>query len=66
MPVRNRVRGDAMEIALRLWTFVHGAASLQIDKDYLTIAPQLDVNRLIADAIPGLLGAPGSPKRRAG
>src|SRR6185312_14158525 len=22
---RNRVRGDALEIALRLWTFVHGA-----------------------------------------
>jgi AcrR family transcriptional regulator len=61
---RNRVRGDAMEIALRLWTFVHGAASLQIDKDYLAIAPQLDVNRLIADATPGLLGAgPRSSKR---
>src|SRR5262245_51810054 len=63
---RNCVRGDAMEIALRLWTFVHGAASLQIDRDYLTIAPQLDVNRLIADATPGLLGAPRSRKRRAG
>ena len=52
---KNRVRGDALEIALRLWTFVHGAASLLIDKDYLVIAPQLDVNRLIADATPGLL-----------
>jgi AcrR family transcriptional regulator len=59
---KNRVRGDAMEIALRLWTFVHGAASLQIDQDYLAIAPGLDVNRLIADASPGLLG--GKPSRR--
>ena len=59
---KNRVRGDALQIALRLWTFVHGAASLQIDKDYLVIAPQLDVNRLIADATPGLL-AP-SPRKR--
>jgi AcrR family transcriptional regulator len=55
---KNRVRGDALEIALRLWTFVHGAASLRIDQDYLAIAPGLDVNRLIADAAPGLLGAP--------
>jgi AcrR family transcriptional regulator len=59
---RNRVRGDALEIALRLWTFVHGAASLQIDEDYLAIAPDLDVNRLIANATPGLL-AP-SPRKR--
>ncbi len=61
---KNRVRGDALEIALRLWTFVHGAASLLIDKDYLVVAPELDVNRLIADATPGLLGtAPPSRKR---
>jgi AcrR family transcriptional regulator len=60
---KNRVRGDAQEIALRLWTFVHGAASLQIDQDYLVIAPDLDVNRLIANATPGLLApAPRSRK----
>jgi AcrR family transcriptional regulator len=60
---KNRVRGDAQEIALRLWTFVHGAASLVIDQDYHAIAPQLDVNSLIANATPGLLaGAPRSPK----
>ena len=59
---KNRVRGDALEIALRLWTFVHGAASLLIDKDYLEIAPQLDVNSLIANAVPGLL-APSRSKR---
>jgi AcrR family transcriptional regulator len=61
---RNRVRGDALQIALRLWTFVHGAASLQIDKDYLVIAPDLDVNRLIADATPGLLGAAPRGRKR--
>jgi AcrR family transcriptional regulator len=61
---KNRVRGDALEIALRLWTFVHGAASLQIDKDYLVIAPDLDVNRLIADATPGLLGIAAHSRKR--
>jgi AcrR family transcriptional regulator len=61
---RNRVRGDALEIALRLWTFVHGAASLEIDQDYLVIAPELDVNRLIADATPGLL-ASNPPRRKS-
>jgi AcrR family transcriptional regulator len=62
---RNRVRGDALEIALRLWTFVHGAASLHIDKDYLAICPQIDVNRLIAKATPGLLGALPRKRRTA-
>jgi AcrR family transcriptional regulator len=59
---KNRVKGDALEIAMRLWTFVHGAASLMIDKDYLEMAPQLDVNSLIANATPGLLG---SARRRS-
>jgi AcrR family transcriptional regulator len=59
---KNRVQGDAQEIALRLWTFVHGAASLVIDQDYEVIAPQLDVNNLIANATPGLLAA--SPRLR--
>jgi AcrR family transcriptional regulator len=59
---KNRVRGDALEISLRLWTFVHGAACLQIDKEYLAMAPELDVNCLIANAAPGLLGA--TPRRQ--
>ena len=54
---RNNVRGDAQQIALSLWTFVHGAASLLIDQDYDTVAPGIDVNQLIAAATPGLLGA---------
>jgi AcrR family transcriptional regulator len=61
---RNKVRGDAQEIALRLWTFVHGAASLLIDRDYDSVAPQIDVNHLIASATPGLLAA--SPRAAKG
>jgi AcrR family transcriptional regulator len=52
---RNKVRGDAQEIALKLWTFVHGAASLLIDQDYEVVAPGIDVDKLIASATPGLL-----------
>src|SRR5262249_25093909 len=54
---RNKVRGDAQLIALRLWTFVHGAASLLIDQDYAAIAPNIEINQLIAGATPGLLAA---------
>ncbi len=46
---------DARQVALRLWTFVHGAASLLIDEDYAHIAPDLDVYALIAEATPRLL-----------
>lgn len=53
----NKVRGDAQQIALRLWTFVHGAASLLIDQDYNLVAPNIDINELIAGATPGLLAA---------
>src|SRR5215510_6337777 len=60
---RNKVRGDAQEIALKLWTFVHGAASLLIDQDYEAVAPGIDVNRLIAAATPGLLGATRRPAK---
>lgn len=51
----QNVDGDADEIAIRLWTFVHGAASLLIDQDYARVAPELDVRVLIARATPGLL-----------
>jgi AcrR family transcriptional regulator len=60
---RNKVPGDAQEIALRLWTFVHGAASLLIDQDYDSVAPGIDVNRLIAAATPGLLGSTRRPAK---
>ena len=54
---------DAEETALRLWTFVHGASSLQLDGDYDRVAPGLDVHQLIADATPMLLGV--TPDKRA-
>lgn len=53
---RNDVRGNPHEIAIRLWTFVHGASSLLIDGDYAVVAPGLDVDALLEGATPGLLG----------
>jgi AcrR family transcriptional regulator len=47
---------DARAVALRLWTFVHGAASLLIDDDYAHVAPGMDVDELIEAATPALLG----------
>ncbi len=61
---------DAEQVALRLWTFVHGASSLQLDGDYERVAPGVDVHQLIADATPRLLGvapeklAPARVKKR--
>lgn len=46
---------DARKIALSLWTFVHGAASLDIDKDYDKVAPGIDVAALMASVAPLLL-----------
>lgn len=59
----NHVRGDPQAIALRLWTFVHGAASLLIDQDYEAVAPTIDVNQLIANATPGLLSSSAKQRR---
>ncbi|MGI9463434.1 MAG: TetR/AcrR family transcriptional regulator [Aestuariivirgaceae bacterium] len=53
---RHNVPGDPETIAVRLWTFVHGAASLLIDEDYAKVAPGLDVEALIAETTPSLLG----------
>jgi len=52
---RNGVDGDPSVIAVRLWTFVHGAASLLIDEDYQVVAPDLDVEAMIAEVAPHLL-----------
>jgi AcrR family transcriptional regulator len=46
---------DAEAIALRLWTFVHGASSLELDGDYARVARGLDVRKMIADVTPKLL-----------
>lgn len=52
---RNSVSGDARQIALELWTLVHGAACLVIDEDYEKVAPGLDAARLIAEVTPKIL-----------
>lgn len=54
---------DAEQIAIRLWTFVHGASSLQLDGDYERVAPGVDVHNLIADVTPRLLGV--APEKHA-
>jgi AcrR family transcriptional regulator len=51
----NGVAGDPRAIAIRLWTFVHGAAALVIDEDYAVVAPDLDVAAMIRDTTPMLL-----------
>jgi AcrR family transcriptional regulator len=56
---RNNLSADAPTIALSLWTFVHGAASLDIDKDYDKVMPGLDVAALMARATAQLLSAKG-------
>jgi len=50
------VEGDADDIALKLWTFVHGAASLLIDKNFDTVTGTIDVDRMIDTVTPSLLG----------
>ncbi len=54
---------DAEAIALRLWTFVHGASSLELDGDYQRVARGLDVRKMIADVTSKLLLA--GPDKRA-
>lgn len=49
------VKQDPSLIALDLWTFVHGVASLAIDGDYDKVAPGLDTDALIERAAPRLL-----------
>ncbi len=56
----NRLPGDPRAIAIRLWTFVHGIASLLIDEDYAVVAPDLDVMAMIRETTPLML-APAGP-----
>lgn len=53
---KNGHTADAQQVAVRLWTFVHGASSLELDGDYERVVPGLDVYNLIADVTPRLLG----------
>ena len=50
---------DANEIAIKLWTFVHGASSLLIDGKYEKVTPGLDVSEMITGATPLLVGHKG-------
>jgi len=51
----NDVPGDPGAIAIRLWTFVHGASSLLIDEDYSKVAPDLDVMAMVRETTPLML-----------
>ena len=51
----NQIPGEPRAIAIRLWTFVHGAASLLIDEDYAVVAPDLDVMEMIRQTAPQIL-----------
>ena len=57
---RNSVAGDPTNIAVRLWTFVHGASSLLIDEDYAVVTPELDVAAMLEETTPLLLSTPSS------
>ena len=56
---KNNVSGDATEIAVRLWAFVHGAASLTIDEDYHAVVPDFDAKSMLCQATPMLLSISG-------
>ncbi|MEM7426337.1 MAG: TetR/AcrR family transcriptional regulator [Pseudomonadota bacterium] len=53
---KHGVEQDAEAVAARMWTFVHGASALMMDCKYEKVTPGLDVNAMIADATPMLLG----------
>lgn len=52
---RERVASDPRTIAVRLWTFVHGAACLLIEEGYQKVVPDLDIDALILSSSPQLL-----------
>ena len=51
----NGIKEDAQILALRMWTFVHGASALLVDEKYALMAPGLDVDKLIATTVPQFL-----------
>lgn len=56
----KNVAGDANAIALKMWTFVHGASALLIDGKYELIAPGVDIDEMIATTVPLLLAQPAN------
>ncbi|MGH1350374.1 MAG: TetR/AcrR family transcriptional regulator [Methyloligellaceae bacterium] len=56
----NNIRGDASLLGIRMWTFVHGAASLFINNEYQTICPEIDlgfVKDMIEKTAPTMLSS---------
>lgn len=51
----NDVEDDPRTVAVQLWTFVHGAASLLADDDYAKVAPDLDFDEAFFSATAKLL-----------
>ncbi|MEM8688885.1 MAG: TetR/AcrR family transcriptional regulator [Pseudomonadota bacterium] len=49
---------DADAVAVKMWTFVHGASALLMDQKYEKVTPGLDVKRMIAEAVPLLMTKP--------
>ncbi|MEO1694995.1 MAG: TetR/AcrR family transcriptional regulator [Pseudomonadota bacterium] len=52
---RNQPHADAEMICMRVWTFVHGMASLLIDEDYEAVSPAFDHRTLLVTSTPKLL-----------
>ncbi|MBS0242174.1 MAG: TetR/AcrR family transcriptional regulator [Proteobacteria bacterium] len=61
---RHGLEHDARLIAVELWTFVHGVSCLLIDGDYDDVAPGLDIDHLIAQATPKMLGVKPRSRQR--
>ncbi|NCF82817.1 MAG: TetR family transcriptional regulator [Proteobacteria bacterium] len=57
---RQGVEGDAKFLGVQVWTFVHGTASLLIDEDYASVAPDIYLEAMVAQAVPKLLSAPAA------
>ena len=53
----HNVDQDAEAVAARMWTLVHGASALLMDGKYDKVTPELDVMKMVAEAIPMLLGS---------
>ncbi len=53
---KNDRPGNPLEIATSLWTYVHGMSSLSIDRKYETVSTGIDVEKLLEDVTPRLLG----------
>ncbi len=49
LSVHPALKQPVMSVAVPLWTIVHGAASLLIDQNFAVMAPDTDVDALVAE-----------------